>query len=596
MRDSDIPYLTDLLAISLRWLALFGLAISLGTGGVFLTERIGVAHVAFTGFILGLPALWNGFISALAIFNRRLRWHRHINVALDMLFGMGLFAFTGGFFGQVPWVTLLPLFSGAIYFEAPGALAVAGIMSIFQVAFTLMGQDSILQLLPIGMMVGLNLASAVLVTLLSAPIIKRLRISYKNTLNQRKESELQLQRQEHDRMRSLFAMIETFSSTLNYQTVLQTVLRTAIEAMNDHNSSTAEEMVAAVLLFGEQNELQISAAEHFLARDLTVTLPADQGALGEAMRKGEAQIVLKPEADPELSLLATMLNQREGLCLPLIRSLNAYGVMVFGHTAPEYFTTERVETLQMLSNQAVIALQNARLYQDLAHEKERILQSQEEAQKKLARSLHDGPTQSVSAIAMRLNIARRMLDQSPGEVAGELSRIEELARRTTQEIRHMLFTLRPLVLESEGLVPALKTIAEKLNELYQQNVLVSVDDDIVERLENNQQTVIFYLAEEAVNNARKHARAPEIRVRLVWVPKVEDIAMLEIADNGVGFDLASVMNSYDRRGSLGMINLRERADLINGLLKIESAVGKGTRVRVFIPLTEAAADRLHQRK
>lgn len=160
----------------------------------------------------------------------------------------------------------------------------------------------------------------------------------------------------------------------------------------------------------------------------------------------------------------------------------------------------------------------------------------------------------------------------------------------------MLFTLRPLVLETEGLEAALKTMADKMDDLYQQKISVEVDPNIVQQLDATHQTVVFYLAEESVNNARKHAEATEIWVRVKAVPNEKNMALLEIADNGVGFDVESIMNSYDRRGSLGMINLHERTDLINGLLKIDSVAGKGTRIRVFIPLTEEAADRLHQRR
>jgi len=94
-----------------------------------------------------------------------------------------------------------------------------------------------------------------------------------------------------------------------------------------------------------------------------------------------------------------------------------------------------------------------------------MIEVQEEARKKLARDLHDGPTQSVSAIAMRLNLIRMMLTRAPEKVEDELIRAEDLARRTTKEIRHMLFTLRPLVLESQGLHAALEAMAEKMLDL-----------------------------------------------------------------------------------------------------------------------------------
>jgi signal transduction histidine kinase len=105
------------------------------------------------------------------------------------------------------------------------------------------------------------------------------------------------------------------------------------------------------------------------------------------------------------------------------------------------------------------------------------------------------------------------------------------------------------------------------------------------------QGVIFYIIEEAANNARKHANALHIWVRLRTFEK--GIALLEIEDDGLGFDVEAVNKSYDQRGSLGMINLRERTELVNGLLTIDSAPGRGTRIQVYIPLTEEAADRLH---
>jgi len=193
-------------------------------------------------------------------------------------------------------------------------------------------------------------------------------------------------------------------------------------------------------------------------------------------------------------------------------------------------------------------------------------------------------------------VARHMMLQDSDSATHELVKIEDLARRTTKELRHMLFTLRPLALESEGLASALQTMADKTLEMYQQRVRVELDPDVVRQIELGKQTVIFYLVEEAVTNARKHAGAALILVRLRRVPKEKEIIVLEIMDNGKGFNVQDVMGSYEKRGSLGMINLRERSDLINGLLQIESAPGKGTRIQVFIPLTEEAADLLQRGK
>jgi signal transduction histidine kinase len=140
----------------------------------------------------------------------------------------------------------------------------------------------------------------------------------------------------------------------------------------------------------------------------------------------------------------------------------------------------------------------------------------------------------------------------------------------------------------------LNAMATKMHDTYQQNVKIDVDQSLVDQLEISKQTVVFYLAEEAVNNARKHAKANLINVSLKYLPGEKSLALLEIADNGVGFNLQEVTNSYENRGSLGMVNLSERAELINGVLHIDTAPGKGTRVHIVIPLNEEAADRLER--
>ena len=581
MQNWDTPYLTDWFTISLRWLILVGLSISLGV-----SNRLNGILVG----ILAASILWNGFVSVLATFSIRLKMHRLINVGIDLLIILLLFYFSGGISGPFVWIFILPAITSALYYELKGVLFTALVTSLFQAAIVFLDVGYHALPIPLAGLLGFNLVTGIVINAVAIPFLVYLKHIYQNQTRQRKEGERIAKQQERDRMRSLFEMIETFSSTLNYQTVLQTALDTGIAALG---SVESDDTAGAVLLFEDQ-DLELKVSIHFFQSDLTVQLPAQDGVLAEVLKSGEEKLVVDPHKDPELSQLATLENHPIALLLPMIRGLNAFGVMLFSHNNPNFFTQDRIEILQMISNQAVIALQNARLYQDLAYEKERIVQSQEEAQKKLARDLHDGPTQSVSAIAMRVNIARKMLTSSPQETEVELEKIEELARRTVDEIRHMLFTLRPLVMESEGLDAALNTLAEKMFNLYKQKVHISLDPLVVNELDATHQMVIFYMTDEAINNARKHAKAPGIWVKLKYVPEDHCIAVLEIIDNGVGFDVNEVFGSYNRRGSLGMVNLQERADQINGVLHIDSVQGKGTRIQVLIPLNAESADRLHQ--
>jgi signal transduction histidine kinase len=249
------------------------------------------------------------------------------------------------------------------------------------------------------------------------------------------------------------------------------------------------------------------------------------------------------------------------------------------------FDAEHVELLSAVSNQAAVALANARLYQDLQREKEHILEVEEQARGKLARDLHDGPTQAVSAIAMRLNYARLLMGRDPAKVRDELFSLENLARRTTKDIRTLLFTLRPLVLETQGLEVALEKLVEQVTETHDLQVVLDIGN-LEGRLDMNTQTVAWFVTEECLTNARKHSSAKNVSIKMRIR---EGFLIAEIEDDGEGFDVTAVMDSYDQSTSYGLLGLQERAELVNGRATIESKPGQGTKVFLSVPLSQEVA-------
>ena len=382
-----------------------------------------------------------------------------------------------------------------------------------------------------------------------------------------------------DSTRAVIEMAATLSRTLDFEKVLNAALDTGRMAL--HERDTRRRVISVALLFRDDGDLHVTTSRRLPHSDSKRSVPGRSGVIGQALTECVPIIGKDARKDPELQYFTGFQMMRSVLCIPLRARFDNFGVLLYGSEEADAFTADQMDLLTAIGTQATIALQNAVLYRNLAQEKERLIAAEEEARKKLARDLHDGPTQQVSAIAMRMSYITRLLERNPDEVPEELKKVEDLARSTTKEIRNMLFTLRPLVLESQGLAAAVEQLAQKVHETHGQAVAVRIERDAEVALDSQQQSVIFSIIDEAVNNARKHAEAELISVSMV---KQEDMVLVTIADNGVGFDLGAVDANYDQRGSLGMVNMRERTDLINATLRINSAEGRGTVITVAVPL------------
>jgi signal transduction histidine kinase len=582
MRIAESPTLVDWITASLRWLTLLAIVIAIALQHTLSLE---------IALILLAAAIWNVALTFLAALNRRLWAHRWLVLSIDLVIAGLIFVFSGGIDGNVGWVGLLPVLTAALYFQIRGALLVSLLVLLIQGCLALVFSDIMPILLFLATLLPLYLGVGLLLGSLSKRLLGALSVILHSQILSQREAE----RSERERSRAIYRLISALNTSLNYQRVLETALDLGSTTLAKNHEAQSH-LVSGVLMYtkteGNGTELRVEAARRFTPADMRISLPGTHGLIGQAIDEGESRLAKNVHKDPELSRIVAVRTCHSAYCIPLSTGLDTYGVLLFAHPDDEYFSPDRREILDIIGNQAVVAIQNARLYHDLELEKERMTEIQEEARKKLARDLHDGPTQSVAALAMRVNFARRLMDRDASAAAEELFKVEDLARRATKEIRHMLFTLRPLILESQGLVAALQSMAEKMKETYDQNVVIEASPEIVSQIEAGKQGVIFYIAEEAVNNARKHAQAAHIWVRLKGAG--QDLALLEIEDDGVGFDHESVDANYDHRGSLGMVNMRERTELVNGVLQLDSAEGHGTRIRVIIPLTEDAADRIRR--
>lgn len=553
--------------LSLRGLFLLGLPLAAGFYGI--SDRtllyITAAWVLPT-LLISLPYLAERRPGALA-------W---LVGAADLGLALGMIAVTGYDTSPFWWSLLMAPFTLGYTFGMLTAFVSAILSAAGWVLLSLQVTAWELTALP-------RLGVFSLIILLASSFLTWLQHKVHQALEDRfgatKASLERVRAEERTRAHDLFRLTTDINATLNSEDVINLTLELCYRALLG-TGGRASQIRGAMLLL-DQDGFRIAATRHLDLLDDHLIFSAESGCLSRALIRGETQTTLYPEEDPELRQLSGLHDCLSVLVTPLAYSYETYGALIFGHATPFYFDDEKRELLTAIAQQVTIALQNARIYQELESEKERVSELQEESRKKLARDLHDGPTQTIAAITMRVNYARRLMDRDLNQAAEELVKLEDMARSTTREIRHMLFTMRPLILETQGLVAALYQLAEKMRDTHQLNVLFETSTNLPDGLDLGRQGVIFYIAEEAINNARKHAEAEHIWVRLRSEAKT---FVLQVEDDGVGFNVGAVDAHYAQRGSLGIVSMRERADLVEGSLKIDSAEGAGTRITISVPL------------
>jgi two-component system sensor histidine kinase DegS len=205
-----------------------------------------------------------------------------------------------------------------------------------------------------------------------------------------------------------------------------------------------------------------------------------------------------------------------------------------------------------------------------------VFQIIEEERMRIARDMHDGPAQSMANLVLQAEVLEKLLLKDPAAVVTELIDFKSVVREALDETRRLIFDLRPMTLDDLGLVPTLRRFVKEFGD----KVGVAARFHLVgeeRRLPGNYEGVLFRIVQEALANARKHASARNVDVTLTLQ---QHRAVAVVKDDGDGFDVVATEARQGRTRHLGLISMRERADLEKGALEIRSQLGKGTEVRV----------------
>lgn len=205
----------------------------------------------------------------------------------------------------------------------------------------------------------------------------------------------------------------------------------------------------------------------------------------------------------------------------------------------------------------------------------------EEERRRIARDLHDGPAQDLTNISMRLNIVERLIESDAEMALTELTRTNQRIVAAINEIRRLIYDLRPVAIDEVGLVRAIEELCRRCERDWHVAIEVAADPQVSRTIAPARQIALYRLIQEVLQNVHKHAHADRVQVR---IGRQGHELSIEIEDDGRGFD-----PSHIPQGHFGIEGIRERAVFLGGALHICSTPGRGTTVSVRLPYSQGGS-------
>jgi signal transduction histidine kinase len=275
--------------------------------------------------------------------------------------------------------------------------------------------------------------------------------------------------------------------------------------------------------------------------------------------------------------------------VPLIAQDQAVGILNLLLSHGRVFTQQELDMLASLGHELAVAIQRARLFErvrDQEHARrallQRLLVAQEDQQRRIAQDLHDHAGQMMTALIIQLSQLATRTEQTDGQMAVALQRLHTLAQQGLDELRKLVYELRPSILDDLGLAPAVRSYVDS----YLRPAGLRVDLHIGEmgsRLPPEIETVAFRIVQEASTNVLRHARAHRLEIRL---DRKGDALLIMVRDDGIGFEPEL---GKKHTATLGLHGMRERAQLVDGTLQVLSVPGVGTTILARLPLHHVEA-------
>jgi signal transduction histidine kinase len=291
------------------------------------------------------------------------------------------------------------------------------------------------------------------------------------------------------------------------------------------------------------------------------------------------------QANPHLIKLETrrLLNARYLICADLIYEGNTIGRLDLFTSEVSPIGEDELTLLKGIANGAALAITNARLYTalrlqekiraDLLHQ---VIGAQEDERMRISRELHDETSQSLTALLVGLDTINIAAQSDISRIEGHIRDLKSITEDMLSNIHRLIADLRPSLLDDLGLEAAIEWFGDQRLKPYGLSFHL-LEHTLEERLPSPVETALFRIVQEGLTNIVRHANANSVAVRLV---QEQGLVMLEISDDGVGFDPQQFEALEHGGRGLGLLGMRERAEILGGAFELESAIGKGTTVRI----------------
>ncbi len=433
---------------------------------------------------------------------------------------------------------------------------------------------------------GIILGTLTIVTLLRFTRVKLLFSQLRNTFQKLMDKFSYHDRYHYSKM--LLEFSNRVNNVLDIDELQQIILQPIVGSMHVKRAALLFPEVGtgdfAVRSADQSGNEEPFARLRFLNDNPIITWLSEKG---EVLRRSSIDIL--PQFKAMWEVEKTTLNALgvELLC-PVKSHGKLIGVLALGEKqSGASFSDEEADLLKMMSNEAAVAIENARLLDNLKVQQLQVEQllgqvivAQEEERNRISIELHDSVAQWLVAVSYGIQSFRHALpDKEVEKARSELSDMEGKVTKSLQELRRVVVGLRPPALDELGLTRAIR---QSLDDL----AVDGIEGDYSQagesfRLPSSIEIAVYRVVQETLINIRKHARATKVALSVEFNP---DELALEIRDNGQGFNLAQTLDSAISVGHLGLLGMKQRAEMLGGNMNIRTGEGTGTTISFNFPV------------